>query len=150
MRVLLGFVLMAGWAWTAAGCGFGPKPYYDGPKVEAFSGQVVQDGKPVTFPEDEQVIVKFIVTDGDHAGKKFGVAINPDGTFGIGWMPLGTMMMRLERSPKDPAKGGGLPNLYSIPGSLTTEAGKTSGYVVELGKEWKLRSADEGLATPQG
>ena len=65
MRMLLGLVLMAGLAWTAVGCRYGPKPYYEGPTVAAFSGQVLQDGKPVTFPEDEEVIVKFTVIEGD-------------------------------------------------------------------------------------
>ena len=138
MRMLLGLVLMAGLAWTAVGCRYGPKPYYEGPKVAAFSGQVVQDGKPVTFPEDEEVIVKFTVIEGESMGKTFGVPINPDGTFSIGWMPIGKMTMRLERAPKDPAKmKGGAPSRYGVPGTLSTEAGKTTGYTVELGKGWK-------------
>ena len=138
MRALLGFVLTAGLVWTALGCGYGPKPYYEGPKVAAFSGQVVQGGKPVTFPEDEEVRVHCIVIEGEGIGKSFGVPIKPDGTFGIGWMPVGKMTLRLERSPKDPAKTkGGPPNRYSIPGGLTIEQGKTTGYIIELGKGWK-------------
>jgi hypothetical protein len=137
MRALLGFVLTAGLVWTALGCG-GRKPYYDGPKISAFSGQLVQDGKPVTFPEDEEVRVHCTVIEGEGIGKSFGVPIKPDGTFSIGWMPLGKMTLRLERSPKDPAKmTGGPPNRYGIPGGLTTEQGKTSGYTIELGKRWK-------------
>ena len=138
MRVRLGFALIAGLVWTALGCGYGPKPYYEGPKVAAFSGRVVQDGKPVTFPEDEEVRVHCIVIEGEGIGKSFGVPIKPDGTFGIGWMPVGKMTLRLERSPKDPAKTkGGPPNRYSIPGGLTIERGKTAGYIIELGKGWK-------------
>jgi hypothetical protein len=137
MRVLLGFILIAGLVWTAVGCG-GPKPYYDGAKIPAFSGQVVQNGKPVTFPEDEQVRVQCTVIEGEGIGKSFGVPIKPDGTFSIGWMPLGKMALRLERAPKDPAKTtGGPPSRYSIPGGLTTEQGKTTGYTIELGKDWK-------------
>ena len=138
MRVRLGFALIAGLVGTALGCGYGPKPYYEGPKVSAFSGQVVQDGKPVTFPEDEEVRVHCIVVEGEGIGKSFGVPIKPDGTFGIGWMPVGKMTLRLERSPKDPAKTkGGPPNRYGIPSGLTIEQGKTTGYVIELGKGWK-------------
>jgi hypothetical protein len=138
MRVRLGFALIAALVWTALGCSFGPKPYYEGPKVAPFSGRVVQDGKPVTFPEDEDVRVHCIVTEGDSIGKSFGVPIKPDGTFSIDWIPVGKMTLRLERSPKDPARAkGGPPNRYSIPGGLTTEQGKTTGYVIELGKGWK-------------
>jgi hypothetical protein len=138
MRVLLSLILIAGLAWTAVGCGYGPKPYYDGPKVPAFAGQVVQNGKPVTFPEDEEVRVQCTVIEGEGIGKSFGVPINPDGTFSIGWMPLGKMTLRLERAPKDPAKTkGGPPSRYSIPSGLTTEQGKTTGYTIELGKDWK-------------
>jgi hypothetical protein len=138
MRVLLSFILIAGLVWTAVGCGSGAKPYYDGPKIPAFSGQVVQDGKPVTFPEDEEVRVHCTVIEGEFIGKSFGVKIKPDGTFSMGWMPLGKMALRLERSPKDPAKTtGGPPSRYSIPGGLTTEKGKTTGYTIELGKDWK-------------
>jgi hypothetical protein len=138
MRVWLGFALIAGLAGTALGCGRGPKPYYEGPKVAAFSGQVVQDGKPVTFPEDEEVRVHCVVIEGEGIGKSFGVPIKPDGSFSIGWMPIGRMTVRLERSPKDPAKTkGGPPNRYSIPGGLTIEQGKTTGYILELGKGWK-------------
>ena len=115
-----------------------PNKYYNGPTVAAFSGQVVQDGKPVSFPEDEEVRVHCVVIEGEGIGKSFGVPIKPDGTFGIGWMPVGKMTLRLERSPKDPAKTkGGPPNRYSIPGTFTIEEGKTSGYTVELGKGWK-------------
>jgi hypothetical protein len=137
MKVRLGFVLIAGLVGTALGCG-GRKPYYDGPKVPAFSGQVVQNGKPVTFPEDEDVSVHCTVIEGEGIGKAFGVPIKPDGSFSIGWMPVGKMMLRLERSPKDPAKRPvGPPSRYSIPGGLTIEQGKTTGYVIDLGKGWK-------------
>jgi hypothetical protein len=138
MRTLLSFILIAELVWTAVGCGYGPKPYYEGPKVPAFSGQVVHNGKPVAFPEDEEVRVQCTVIEGEGIGKSFGVPIKADGTFSMGWMPLGKMSLRLERAPKDPAKTtGGPPNRYSIPGGLTTEQGKTTGYVIELGEGWK-------------
>jgi hypothetical protein len=150
MRVLVGFILVSGLLWATAGCGFGPKPYYDGAKIEAFSGQVVQDGKPVTFSEDEEVVIKFIVAEGDDAGKRFGVGIKPDGSFGIGWMPLGKMQMIMERSAKDPARRSpGPPNMYTIPGTLTTEKGKTSGYEIELGKAWKPNAQPKDIR-PKG
>ena len=137
MRVRLGSTLIAGLVWTALGCGGrGPKPYYEGPKVAPFSGQVVQDGEPVTFPEDEEVRVHCIVVEGEGIGKSFGVPIKPDGTFSIGWMPHGKMALRLERSPKDAARRTGVARRYDIPGGLTIEEGKTTGYTIEVGKDW--------------
>jgi hypothetical protein len=138
MRVLCSFIMMMGFLWTTVGCGYGPKPYYEGPKVPSFSGHVVQNGKPVSFPEDEEFVVQCRVIEGDAIGKAFGVPIKPDGSFSMGWMPLGKMSMRLERSWKDPAKTtGGPPRAYSVPGALVTESGKTSGYTIELGPGWK-------------
>jgi hypothetical protein len=64
------------------------------------------------------------------------VPIKPDGTFSIGWMPLGKMALRLERSPKDPAKRTGVAQRYDVPGGLTIEEGKTTGYTIEVGKDW--------------
>lgn len=80
------------------------------------------------------MIVRFTTLEG---AKTFGVPIKPDGSFSIGWMPVGKMAARLERGPKDPAKQTGPPRGYDIPGGLTIEAGKTAGYTVELGKDWK-------------
>ena len=140
MRVLLTSFAIAGMVLASAGCrpSAVPNKYYNGPTISAFSGQVVQDGKPVTFPEDEEVLIQCTLTEGEGIGKSFGVPIKPDGTFSIGWMPLGKMTLRLERAPKDPTKTkGGPPNRYSIPGGLTTEQGKTTGYIIELGKGWK-------------
>jgi hypothetical protein len=61
----------------------------------------VQDEKPVTFPEDEEIRIQCALTEGEGIGKSFGVPIKPDGTFSIGWMPLGKIALRLERSPRD-------------------------------------------------
>lgn len=148
MRALLRFGLIGGLV-LAAGCGYGPKKYYEGPTVSAFAGQLVQNGEPVTFAEDEEVRVEFTVIEGENIGKTFGVPIKPDGTFSIGWMPLGKMSGRMEWQPKDPAKQTGTPRAYGIPGSLTTEAGKTTGYVVELGKGWR-RDAKARDEVPKG
>lgn len=133
MRLLLGCVLIAGLVWATIGCGrYGPKPYYEGPKVESFSGQVMQDGKPVTFPQDYEAVIDFF----SEGGIQFGVPIKADGSFSMGYMPTGKQHLVLERRG---AK-------YSIPGGLNIEAGKTSGYVIELGKGWRrdTKAPDEG------
>ena len=139
MRVLLTSFVIAGMVFAGAGCEprAVPNKYYNGPTVAAFSGQVVQDGKPVTVPENQEVSIQCTLTEGKGIGKSFGVPIKSDGSFSIGWMPVGKMMLRLERSPKDPAKRPvGPPNRYSIPGGLTIEEGKTAGYTIEVGKDW--------------
>jgi len=133
MRLLLGFGLIAALLCATFGCGnYGPKPFYEGPKVESFSGRVVQDGKQVTFSKDNEVVIDFY----SEGGIRFGVPIKADGTFNIGYMPLGKQSLVLERGN---AK-------YSIPGGLTIEAGKTSGYEIELGKGYKRdqKAPDEG------
>jgi hypothetical protein len=138
MRVLLASFAIAGMVLAGSGClpSAAPKKYYNGPTVEAFSGQVMQDGKSVTFPENEEVLIQCMLTEGEGIGKSFGVPIKPDGTFSIGWMPIGKMALRLERSPKDPANRKGMALRYDIPGGLTIEEGKTTGYTIDVGKDW--------------
>ncbi len=130
MRVLFGIVLIVGLVWATIGCGrYGPKPFYEGPKTDSFSGQVVHEGKPVTFSGDNEAIIVFYSAD----GVQFGVPIKADGTFSIGWMPVGKQHLVLERA----SGGSGTTSKYGIPGEFTIEAGKSSGYVVELGKGFK-------------
>src|SRR4051794_33333629 len=110
MRLLLGFGLLAGILGATFGCGnYGPKPYYEGPKVDSFSGRVVQDGKPVTFSKDNEVVIDFY----SEGGIRFGVPIKADGTFSIGYMPVGKQSLVLERGQMK----------YGIPGGLNIEAG---------------------------
>ena len=138
MRALLTSFAIAGVVLAGAGCrpSAGPNKYYNGPTIPVFSGRVVQDGKPVTFPEDEEVIVQCTLTEGEGIGKSFGVPIKPDGTFSIGWMPIGKMAVRLERLHKDATRRTGASQRYDVPGGLTIEEGKTSGYTIEVGKDW--------------
>ena len=138
MRALLTSFAIAGTVLASAGCrpSAGPNKYYNGPTIPAFSGRVVRDGKPVTFREDEEVRIQCTLTEGEGIGKSFGVPIKPDGTFSIGWMPHGKMALRLERSPKDAARRTGVAQRYDIPGGLTIEEGKTTGYTIEVGKDW--------------
>src|SRR5262249_6405685 len=110
-----------------AGCG--PKKSFDGPTVDAFTGRLTHDGKPVTFPESETVTLSVF----HEKGEKFDIRIQPDGSFKIGWMPIGKYSATLLRGNKE---GRGPPtNRYNIPGGLTIEEGKTE-YTIELGKGW--------------
>jgi hypothetical protein len=111
-----------------AGCG--PKKTFDGPTVDAFTGRVVADGKPVTFPPGEEVQLRVI-----HQGsaKSWGIPLQTDGTFKIGWMPIGKYTAMLERPP---AGGRGGPKIYVVPDTFEIVDGKTD-YTIDLGKGFK-------------
>ena len=129
MRTMCGLVVIIGVALGLAGCGDNDKQKY----IKTFTGQLTQDGKPVTFPEGTTLLVI-------HEGGRLsgGVPIKPDGSFNIGKMPVGKYGLILERSGATRGgKGGPSRRKYSVPGGLTLEEGKTE-YTVELGKDFKL------------
>jgi len=116
-------------ALAAVTTGCGPRKPFDGPTVDAFNGRLIHDGKPVSFPAEETVQLKLF----HEKGESFGIPIEPDGSFKIGWMPIGKYSANLVRMRAGP---GGPPKNYTVPGGLTIEDGKTE-YVVELGKAWR-------------
>lgn len=142
MRLYSSLFVVAMGALIAAGCG---PPKADiaerGPTVPSFTGRLVQDGKPVSFPSEEKVLVNVF----HQKGRKFGIPIKSDGTFKVGWMPIGkysAMLVRQKPTSKGPiAPEEGklrLPPMaggYQIPNGLTIEEGKTE-YTIELGPEW--------------
>jgi hypothetical protein len=103
---------------------------FEGPTVDAFHGKVTHEGKPVKFAEDEAQLTVF-----HESGTQFGIPLKPDGTFEIGWMPIGKYAMMLERKSRTPVKGPPK-TMYNVPDGLTIEKGKTD-YVIELGKNFK-------------
>jgi len=109
-----------------AGCKSRP---FDGPTVEAFNGRVVRNGEPVSFPEGETVELKVF----HEKGQSFGIPLQSDGSFKIGWMPIGKYTVMLNRSPKN---GRGAPTRYGVPGGLEIQEGKLD-YTIELGKGWE-------------
>jgi len=124
-RVVLTFCL----GLSVFGCGK-PSGEFEGPKVDAFHGKVTHDGKPVKFGEgDEAQLSVFHET-----GRQFGIPLTADGTFEIGWMPIGKYSMMLERTSQN--KKGASKTRYSVPGNLVIENGKKD-YVIELGKGFK-------------
>jgi hypothetical protein len=142
MRFCLSLFVVATVALITAGCG---PPRADiaehGPTVPSFTGRLVQDGKPVSFPSEDKVRVEVF----HEKGRRFGIPIQPDGTFKIGWMPIGkysAMLVRNKPASKGPiapeegktrlprAAGG-----YQIPDGFTIQEGKTD-YTIELGPEW--------------
>ena len=59
-----------------------------------------------------------------------------DGTFKIGWMPIGKYAVMLERTGQSAVKKGPQKTMYNVPDGLTIEEGKKE-YVIELGKDFK-------------
>ena len=104
---------------------------YVGPTVDAFHGKVVHNGNPVKFAESEAQLNLF-----HEKGQQFGIPLKADGTFEIGWMPIGKYAVMLERIPQTPTKKGPPKTMYSVPDGLTIEEGKKD-YVIELGKDFK-------------
>jgi hypothetical protein len=115
------------------GCTNNKKPGgYEGPTVDAFHGKVTHNGNPVQFAENEEVQLSLY----HETGKHFGVPLKADGTFEIGWMPIGKYTILLERTNRSPVKKGPGKIRYQVPDGLTIEDGKKD-YVIELGKDFK-------------
>jgi hypothetical protein len=127
MRQLVWAVLLVTVGLAAVGCG--KRKEFEGPTVEAFVGRLVQDGKPVSFAAGGDVELSLF----HETGQSFGIPIQPDGTFTIGWMPIGKYAATLIRSSKSGKAG---PQRHGVPGGLTIEDGKTE-YTIELGKAFK-------------
>jgi hypothetical protein len=102
---------------------------YDGPTVDAFNGQLTQGGKPVSFPPGEQVVLKVILQE---KGRQFGIPIQSDGTFRIGWMPIGTYSAMLQRPPAG-TRGGS--KVHVVPKAFSIVNGQTQ-YSIDLGKAY--------------
>lgn len=112
----------------ALGCHSGKT--FDGPTVDAFTGRLVADGKPVSFPPGEQVILRMYH---QPTAKSWGIPIQPDGSFKIGWMPIGKYSSVLERPPRT-HRGG--PIRYVLPNPMSIVDGQTE-YTIDLGKGYK-------------
>jgi hypothetical protein len=127
MRVLASALLLAVLVLPAVGCGSGRE--YDGPTVDKFTGTVTKDGKPFTVPGGD----RFTIQARHESNMTFGIPIKSDGTFEIGWMPLGnyTLFAELYKAGQK-----GRPNKVTIPGGLQVMLGKTE-YNIELGKNFK-------------
>ncbi|EAQ80895.1 hypothetical protein [Blastopirellula marina] len=116
-------------------CGCQSSYHFEGPTVENFDGQLLAAGKPVSFEPGQQVTLQLKFHGN---GESFGVPIQPDGKFDIGWMPIGKYSGVLEYAPigKDGNKRGGQPIRHSLPQTFEIVEGQTE-YAVDLGKNWK-------------
>ncbi len=127
MRLLVCALLLAGFVLPAIGCGHGKE--FDGPTVPHFTGKVVSNGKQITVPEGEHLVLQLR----HESHHNYGIEIHPDGTFEIGWMPIGRYTVIAERSK--PNQKGPAAKL-GVPGSFIVTDGKTE-YTIDLGKAWK-------------
>ena len=128
MRTMNGLLLTFSLGLVVVGCSQKPFP---GKTVDKFVGKVTHDGRPVSFPAEQTVQMRVY----HESGQQFGIPIKEDGTFVIGWMPVGKYAVMLERQQGGKQKGPGI-SRYSVSDGLTIEEGKTD-YVVELGKGFK-------------
>ena len=104
---------------------------FDGPTVDAFRGQLVSEGQPVSFAADENVKLVLI-----HKGSsdRFNIPIKADGTFEIGWMPIGEYLGSLDLKQGEAAKPWEFQSTFkAIPTGFRIEEGKTE-YEIEIGK----------------
>ena len=111
--------------------GLSKKGGYEGPTVDAFHGKVTHNGNPVSFGENEAQLTLY-----HEKGQQFGIPLKADGTFQIGWMPIGKYAVMLERMVQSPTNKGRQKTMYNVEGGLTIEEGKKD-YVIELGKDFK-------------
>lgn len=118
------------WFAVFAGCG-GP---YEEPTIDEFNGKLTHQGEDVGFAANEKAVLRLVF---HKNGQRFGIPINQDGTFDIGWMPIGEYSAILEKTASSKgAKGSTGRQLYNIQEGMTITKGQTR-YIVELGKDFK-------------
>ncbi len=109
-----------------------------GPTIDAFVGQLTREGKPITIPEGERVVLRVTQLE---TGRIFGILIKNDGTFDVGWMPIGRYSLVLERPQADDGRGIKMPiNQIPLSDPLEIVEGQTE-YTIELGEAWKPTKA---------
>jgi hypothetical protein len=132
MRLLSHTAALALMSAMILGCNSGK--HFDGPTVNEFSGRLVASGKPVSFPPGEKVQVGATH---QATAKEWWIPIETDGTFKIGWMPIGKYTLMLKRGSTAPARqGGGRPAMYPVPTTFEIVDGKTE-YTIDLGESYK-------------
>jgi hypothetical protein len=123
------FLVGVGVLLAATGCG-GP---YKEPTIDNFDGRLVHKGEAVSFPEGEEVRLQLVF---HKNGERFGVPIKPDGTFDIGWMPIGSYSATLERrGGKSNGARSAPERRHEVKGGFTVVEGQTE-YEIELGDDY--------------
>jgi hypothetical protein len=117
-----------------AGCGgYSDKPV-DTPTVDSFTGRLTHNGQPVDFPEGAKVRLNLFRLG---AGDTWGIPISADGTFNIGWMPIGRYSGNLQTTLPAPSgeRRNRPPSMHTVP-EFEIQAGQTE-YTIDLGDNWK-------------
>jgi hypothetical protein len=130
VRKLFGVLLLSGVLLPLLGCDPPKVKEYDGPTVPKFVGKILHEGKPVTFSDDEIPSLQLMF---QKTRRPWGVPLKQDGTFDLGWMPIGKYVVVLERREKANPRNN---NKYLVDQNFEISEGKTE-YVFELGKDWK-------------
>lgn len=115
---------------AASFVGCGPSAADYGETTKAFVGHVVQNGKPITLPEDSRLNVTQNST-----YHRFGIPLKQDGSFTIGWMPVGAYSVELIWI-RQSATGSTSQERYGVPHDLVIEK-EPKEYEIELGQKWK-------------
>jgi hypothetical protein len=130
-RSFRGFILVLAVSAIAYGCARKP---LDKSTVDAFNGRLTRKGEPVSFSEEEKPTLKVF----HEKGRSFGIPIKPDGSFQIGWMPIGKYSAMLIREKKPSADRRRPPqDMYKVPNGFAIDEGKTEYIIIELGSDWK-------------
>ena len=130
MRDLVGPTLLGAMLLFCASCEPPKTGGFDGPTIDKFVGKLVKDGKPVSFDPAEKVTLQLKLL---KRNRSFGVPIKADGSFDIGWMPIGKYAAVLDRNASaNPSRA----NMFALTREFLIEAGKTE-YEIELGPTWK-------------
>lgn len=130
MRIKTVLTVLMAIPFSFVGCGQTPVKYKE--TTEAFVGAVVQNGKPITLPEGARLDLVH-----EETYSKFGVPLKQDGSFEIGWMPIGKYSAELVwLKGATTGNAGGSQERYNVPNGLTIEKDRTQ-YQLELGKQWK-------------
>lgn len=90
---------------------------------------------PVTFEEGQKVVLRLTLHED---GQSFGVPIQADGSFDIGWMPIGKYSAVLEYDKSTNNRRGPAQQSvrHSVPGGFEVIEEKTE-YTIDLGKNFK-------------
>lgn len=112
------------------GCQKEPVGY--GETTKSFIGAVVKEGNAITLPQDARLDLVH-----DETYSRFGIPLQQDGTFKIGWMPIGKYSGELVWL-KGAVGGDPNPSLehFKVPNGLVIEKDKTE-YTVDLGSKWE-------------
>jgi hypothetical protein len=133
MRIAGGFCILLAALALVIGCG--PKKITYKDNVNKFTGRLVKDGKPVSFPPGDEVMLEMQM---DKQGDMFVVPIkNEDGTFNLTWMPRSNykctlMWMKAGEKGEGPVPRFGLPD-------YTVQEEKEEN-LIELGKNVKIKT----------